>query len=171
MPIDYESDIEINPDELDIACLEQANLATRYGRELAKYERAVKYAHEKVKTLKAKLIKDANEFPNELLGKDVKPTATNVEAYYRSDEEYKQAKKNWIEAEYNRDLAKQAYDAITFQRQNSLKILAQLLQMEYYAGPVIPHNIVDRYNEKKARRLQETEEATTAAISPRRKRS
>ena len=166
---DYEQDLLINPDELDIAALGQANLCMKYSKELAWYERNVKQKHEKIKTLRAELIKEATENPDEFLGKGIKATATNVEAYYRNDENYKQAKQEWIEAEYERDIIKAASDHIAFQRKAMIQTLSQLLQQEYFASPTIPRDLKKKWEDKKENDMKEPIANTAANIKPRRR--
>ena len=145
---DFEGDMRIDPDQLDIAALEQANLAMHYSKELAQYERLVKKAHEKMKTIRSELTRDCNLEPDDYLGKGIKATAPNVEAYYRTHSDYIEAKAEWIEAEYDRDLVKAAADHIAFQRKNMITVLAQLLQNEYFAGPSIPRDLAKHWQKK-----------------------
>lgn len=165
--IDYEKDLAIDPDQLDIAALEQTNLAMRYSKEAAHYERVAKKAHERVKTLRSQLIKEANEDPDEVLGKGIKATGPNVEAYYRDHPEYKQAKIALIESEYDRDLATEAAKHISFQRKNMIEVLAQLLQAEYFAGPSIPRNLSQEFSKRRKERFENSTASAAAAIRPR----
>ena len=164
--LDFEHDLKIDPDELDIAALEQTNLAMKYSREAAHYERVAKKAHEKVKTLRAELTRDANEDPDGCLGKGTKPTGPNVEAYYRTHDTYKKAKEDLIEAEYNRDLVKAAADHISFQRSKMITVLAQLLNAEYFAAPAIARDLKKEWNKNKERDIDKR----GAAVAPARRR-
>jgi mRNA-degrading endonuclease YafQ of YafQ-DinJ toxin-antitoxin module len=162
----FEDDMHIDPDQLDIAALEQTNLAVQYSRAAAHYDRVAKKAHERVKTLRSQLVRDVTEDPEKLLGKGIKATASTIEAYYRGDSEYQQAKQDMITAEYNRDLAKSAADHIAFQRKKMIEVLAQLLQQEYFAAPSVPRNLSTEWRDRKKQRI----EAATAAATPRRTR-
>ena len=133
--LDFQADLAINPDELDIAALEQSNLAMKYSREAAHYDRLAKKANEKVKTLRSQLVKEANADPDGCLGKGNKATAGNVEAYYRDHPDYIKAKNAMIDAEYQRDLVKAAADHVAFQRSKMIQVLSSLLNAEYFAAP------------------------------------
>lgn len=163
---DFESDITINPDELDIAALEQSNLAMKYSRLTADAERAAKKAHEKVKVLRSQLVKDVSNDPERLLGKGQKATGVLIEAYYRDHPDYKAAKKELVEAEYQRDIMKAASDHVAFQRKKMIEILAQLLQAEYFSSPSVPRDLSTEWKKRKS----ESIENTVAKVTPRRKR-
>jgi len=169
MELDFDNDMSIDPDELDIAILEQANLASKYGRNLANCEKIAKQAAEKIKTVRANLSVECNQDPDSCLGKGNKATAVNVEAYYRSHSDHIEAKQEWIEAEANKEWAKIAYDAIAYQRKKSLELLVQLLQMEYFAGPSMPKNLGEAWKEKQSKNQEKGLEAATKGIRRRSK--
>lgn len=168
--LDYERDLEIDPNALDIAALEQANLAMKYGKANAHYERVVKKADEKIKITRARLIRECNEDPEGCLGKGNKATAVNVEAYYREHPDHIQAKEEWIEAVHASSLAKAAVDAVSFQRKKMIEILAQLIQIEYFSGPSVPRDLNQEWGNRKKEAQENGRASTAAAIRPRRSR-
>jgi hypothetical protein len=165
--LDYENDMAIDPDQLDIAALEQSNLAMKYSTAAADFDRAAKHAAERVKVLRSQLVRDVTSDPEGCLGKGLKATGAVIEAYYRNDEGYKEAKDAVIEAEYQRDLAKAGAVNISYQRKKMIEILAQLLQAQYFCGPSVPRDLSEEWKSKKEASTQ----AVTTRVRPQRKRS
>lgn len=166
---DFEKDMAIDPNFLDVAALEQAELAMKYSKEAAHADRVAKRAFEAVKTMRSKLIKDCTEDPDGCLGKGIKAVGATIEAYYRNNKEYRQCKNEMIDAEYRRDLVKAAADHIFFQRKKMIEVLAGLLQGSYFAGPSMPHDINEVWKEAREKRIEDTSERVGKNI-PRRRR-
>lgn len=137
----FEIDMEIDPDELDVAALEQANLHARYGRLSADADREATLADEELKTIRSKLIRKVSQDEDLLEG--AKATAQNVEAYYRDHPKYIKAKHNWIEAKHRADLARGAIFSVQ-QRGRMLDLLVSLLKSEYFEAPVSPTNLSEK---------------------------
>ena len=150
--LDFQADLAIDPDELDIAALEQSNLAMKYSREAAHYDRVSKKAYEAVKTLRSQLTREANEDPDGCLGKGNKATGANVEAYYRTHPDYIKAKNAMIDAEYQRDLVKAAADHISFQRSKMIQVLSSLLNAEYFAAPGFARDLKKEWQARKEKK-------------------
>ena len=133
---DYDVDLSIDLNYLHLECQKHSELAMKYSKLFAKAKRTASMMDEKVKTLRSQLVKEANENPDKNLGKGVKPTAPNVEAYYRDHTEYKEAKQNWIDAVYNMDLlegTKFAFQARKSMLENEVKLHGQ----QYYSTPEV----------------------------------
>lgn len=139
---DYEADLYIDPNFLDAEWLNHANVFMRYSAESARAKKAASFADEKVKTLRSQLVKAANEDPDGTLGKGIKATAPNVEAYYRDHPKYQQAKKDWIEAVYYADLMDSAIYAFQA-RKSALENLVRLQGQGYNAEPQAPRDLPD----------------------------
>lgn len=138
--MDYEKDIRIDETALDIEWLEQATLAMKYGRIWADQKKVVTNAEEKIKIVRAELIKEANENPVKCCNKD-KPNAADIEAYYRGHKKHKMAKDEWVEAQYELDMAEVAKNEISFTRKAALENLVRLHGQQYFAGPSVPHDL------------------------------
>lgn len=133
---DYESDLRIDSDNLYEEFLNHPLSFMKYAAASATANKLAKEADEKVKTLRSQLIKAANENPDETLGKGVKPTAPVVEAYYRDDEEYKEAKQDWVDATYNADMMVNIVFAFNA-RKTALEYAGRVEQREYNAEPKV----------------------------------
>jgi hypothetical protein len=108
----------------------------RYAKESSRAAKAASYAEERVKTIRSGLVRDANEDPDGILGKGIKATAPNVEAYYRNDEEYQRVKAEWIDAVYYADLMKNCVFAMQ-SRKSMLEMEVKLHGQQYYSVPEI----------------------------------
>lgn len=155
MELDYERDCRIDHSALDIEWLKQPDLAMRYCKQYA--EAIVDYnnACEHKKTIRSDLIKEANEDPEECIGK-AKPNAADIEAYYRSHEDYKEARKQEIDAEYEMRMAEFAKNEICFTRKNSLENLVKLLGLQYFATPDSPRDLMKEmsYTERQEKKQE-----------------
>ncbi len=105
-------------------------------------------AEEKVKVVRAELIKRANEDPMKYCNKD-KPNAADIEAYYRNHSRHKAAKEEWVQAQYDFDMAEIAKNEISFTRKAALENLTRLFIANYFAGPTMPRNITEERQQRK----------------------
>jgi hypothetical protein len=142
---DYEGDLAIDLNYLHLECQNHAALFMKYAKESSRSAKVASLAEEKVKTIRSMLVKAANDDPDGTLGKGVKPTAPNVEAYYRNDEEYQAVKANWIDAMYYADLMKNAVFAFQA-RKSMLEMEVKLHGQQYYSVPEI-ENLSDAAKE------------------------
>lgn len=138
--MNYENDIRIDETALDIEWLEQASLAMKYGKHYAICRKKLAEAEERVKVVRAMLIAEANEDPQECCNKD-KPNAADIEAYYRKHKKHKLAKEQWMEAQFELDMAEIAKNEISFTRKAALENLVRLHGQQYFAGPQIPREL------------------------------
>lgn len=137
---DYRTDMRIDDQMLDIEWEDQPELAMKYGRIWADAHKRLQQAEERVKIVRSELIKEVNEDPVKCTGKE-KPTVTDIEAYYRTHERHIEAKKEWIEAEYECNMAEIAKNEVSFTRKAALENLVILLGQDYFAGPKVPHDL------------------------------
>ncbi len=138
--MNYEEDIRIDVDQLDVEWTEQATLALKYGKHFAKCKKILSEAEETIKITRSELIKEANEDPEGCCDKE-KPNAGDIEAYYRNHERHKKAKEEIIRLQYELDMAEVAKNEISFTRKAALENLVILHGQQYFAGPKIPRNL------------------------------
>ena len=148
MELDYEKDMEIDPDALDTEWLAQPALSLRYGRHLIELQEEEQRAVEKKKTIRSELIQEVSEDPNLCCGKD-KPNAADIEAFYRTSKSYKEAV-----AAQNKIINEVAYamlakNEICYTRKAALEHLVILHGQQYFAGPRVPRDISKEWVEKK----------------------
>lgn len=139
--MDFEKDIVIDSDALDVEWLNQPALAMQYGKWYAECFRTLQEAEEHIKLVRSQLVKRANDDPAGVLGKDVKPTVVNVESYYRQHEDHIDAKKEIVEAQYQLNIAMAAKNEIGHSRKTALENLVKLHGHNYFAGPTMPRDL------------------------------
>jgi len=138
--IDFEKDMKIDEDALDLELLNQANLEAKYIKAVSEAFKDLQYSHENLKTVRSELIVQANTNPKKCCKKD-KPNAADIEAFYRTNKQYKEAKEELIEAEDKYNVLRDMKDDIHFTRTKALEGLVELLKQEYFAGPRMPRDL------------------------------
>lgn len=156
--MNYEEDMYIDESALDVECLEQGDLALKYGRIWAEAKRDATDAEERVKLIRSELIMEANEDPYKCCGKD-KPNAADIEAYYRTHRKHKAAKKEWVDAVFELDNAAHAKSEICFTRKAMLEALIVLHGQQYFAGPKIPRDL--SFETQKRHKQKEVDKAVS----------
>lgn len=133
---DYDADMEINLNFLHLECQNHSVLFMKYAKESARTKKYASFAEERVKTKRSLLVKEANDDPDRCLGKGIKPTAPNVEAYYRTHPEYIKIKQEWIEAVYEADVASNCVFGMQG-RKSMLELEVKLHGQQYYSTPEV----------------------------------
>jgi hypothetical protein len=145
--LDFEQDVRIDHMSLDVEWLNQPVLAGKYARYSAEMRRKANQAEQRVKVVRSELVKKTVDDPRGTTGKD-KPTAVEVEAYYRNQPIHQEAKQEWIDAEYEAGYAEMAYKEIAFTRKSALENMVRLHAAQYFAGPSVPRDLNKEVLEK-----------------------
>ena len=143
--MNYEKDIRIRPDVLDIEWLEQPSLLLKYASKVAEAQRKLDHASERVKVVKADLVREAGENP-EAVGLKAKPTVQAIESYCITNGDYQTARDAQTEAQYELSLLQAAVTSI-HHRKAALENLVRLYGMQYFAGPTTPRDLNEEYRE------------------------
>jgi hypothetical protein len=142
--MDYEKDIQIDCDALDVEWLEQASLMLKYTRHLAKLRMELDQAKEELDVVKAELDKDIRTNPDDY---DIdKITESVVENTIFLQKDYKLANKNIIQCKYEVDMAVGAVRAFE-QRKDALENLVRLHGQQYFAGPRVPRDLSKEFEQ------------------------
>lgn len=164
--MNYEKDIQIDENALDVELLNQSELAMQYGKHWADCYRNLQQAEENIKLVRSELIELANADPEEHLGAGVKPTKDNIESFYRNHEEHVKAKNEWIQAQYELNIADIAKKEISVTRKAMLLGLIELHGMNYFAGPITPRDL----SFEAANKRKERQKSSDSKISSKLKR-
>lgn len=138
--MDYELDITIQEDQLDIECLEQPRLMLKYTRHAAEMRRKADEAEEALDVVKAEVEKEIREDPEHF--NIPKITEAAVKAAILLERRYKAANKTFINAKFEAKVADGAVKAFE-NRKDMLEALIKLHGQSYFAGPSVPHNITE----------------------------
>jgi len=146
--LDYGRDLPIDLNALDLEWLKQPVLFMKYSEACVEAEKVAKKAEEDVKITRSELIKKISRKAAKEGSKT--PTGQAIEAAYRTDPEYIEAKEAFIEAEAEAALLKSAVFAFQ-QRKSALENFVILHGQQYFAGPKVPR-IIDQEAVKEVRR-------------------
>jgi len=135
--LNFEDQIAINLDNLHEEWAAHAQTRYEYACEVSHLELKNKKIHEKLKTIRSELLKEAKE--------QGANNASLQEAYYRTHEDYISAKKDNIEAEYNLSMAWNALVAFD-NRKNALENEVKLWKSNYFSSPTEERQIESSKN-------------------------
>ena len=139
--LNYERDVSIDPDALDVEWLRQPMNYLTYAQEAARLDAIMKNAKEAMEVLYAQLDRDTRR------SSEKKLTEAQVEAAIFTDSRYQEVKAVFGDAVYNYNISIAAVKAMDHKR-TALENLVKLYQGSYFAGPREPRNLNDEYNKK-----------------------
>ena len=154
--MNYEIDMRIDENALDAEWIDQPMLAMKYGKHYAECRRALTRAEEKIKIIRAELIDEANADPVGCCGKE-KTNVADIEAYYRRHNRHIKAKEEWIDAQYECDMAEIAKNEVSFTRKAALEHLVQLHGQQYFAGPKFPRDLTEEIRKRRTGNEESTD--------------
>lgn len=140
--MDYEKDIKIDESNLDLDWLEQPVLMMQYSRRAAAAKIEEDLANENLKVVEAELDKKIRE---DFADTGVKITEKVVQAAILTHLEHKTATQAVIDARYNTSIAKAAVQAFEHKK-SALENLVRLHGQQYFAGPSVPQDLVEKKN-------------------------
>lgn len=175
MALDYEQDIRIDADALDLEWLDQPRLMLRYSKELAKAEREQNRLKEKLAVTEAQLDRDVRLTPGDYIPMDPKtgtPKFKITEAVVRGcviqDDDYKEVHEELIQAQFEVKVLKGAVDAIQ-QRKDALQDLVRLHGQNYFAGPKVPRDLAKEVASRETQQAYNRKKSNEAVSRKRRR--
>lgn len=158
MELNFEQDVRINPNALDVEWLRQAALYQRYAAEAARARDIRDRAKERVDVVMAEMNHAIRNDPAQY-GLGEKPTKDAVEAAVLQSRPYTQANDNFLQRKLEAELVQAAVIALD-QKKSSLENLVKLMIAGYFAAPKEPRNLAEEWA-----RLEETRGAQAAETS------
>ena len=152
--LDYEKDIRIDPNALDVEWLEQPELMRKYVKHTADMEKEKDDAKEKLDITKARIEMEIRNNP-ENFGL-AKVTEGGILSTILLQEEYQEVSREYNNAKYEYNIAVAAVKAID-QRKTALENLVRLLSASYFAGPQVPRDLYSEQSQKEAQRKKNTQ--------------
>jgi hypothetical protein len=131
--LDYERDIKINKDQLDVEWVEHPNLFWRYAKAEADAEDTMDRAKERVDLVKADLDKKMRML---LASGDKKPTETVIASAVLLHDDCRAASSEYLDAKHVYNVFRAAVKAFS-QRKDALENLVRLFGMEYFSTPTV----------------------------------
>ena len=136
--MNYENDIKIDENSLDVEWLQQPKLMLLYSQHSVKMEHRLDYAKNKLDIVKAQLDKEIRMTPSEF---DItKVTETVVQNTILTQPRYQDALAEYLEEQYEYNMSKVAIRAFD-QKKSALENLVKLYGAQYFAGPSAPRDI------------------------------
>lgn len=157
---EYDSDMTIQPDQLDLEWLRQPQLCFKYGELLAQARRRQDALKEQMDILRAQLDSKIRATPA-VFGLD-KTTDKAIESVVLSRPDYKSKADAMIEASFEVNVLFAASRGIDH-RKDALENLTRLQGQSYFAGPSTPRNLPEEY--KRMRKVQRESFHSTAAAA------
>lgn len=150
LELDFEKELNIDPDALDVELVRQPGLYFRYSKMLAEAEKKVSSFKDELSMVRADLDKEIRSNAG-----DKKPTENQITNAINADERYGVANAKLIEALYEMNVIQGAVRAMDH-RKSALSDLVKLQGQSYFAGPSIPRNIGEEVSKRKEEQRDET---------------
>ena len=144
--LNYESDIRIDQDALDVEWLEQPRMVFVYSKNLAFRKRLLEKVTQEIALVKAEIDKEVRQSP-ELFNVNVKLTETVVNNTIIQQKKYVDIYNEYVEAKYEVNIAQAAVNAMEH-RKSALENLVRLFGQQYFAGPTIPRDLSKEWEQK-----------------------
>lgn len=136
--MNYEKDIRIDENALDVEWLQQASLTFHYSKNAAFQRKQLDLVKENLNVVRAELDREIRNDPEAF---DIaKVTEAALTAAIISHKRYKEANNAYLEAKYEADIADAAVRALQDKR-SALENLVKLHAAQYFAGPSMPRDI------------------------------
>lgn len=143
--MNYEDDIRIDEENLDLEWLEQPNLMIKYTKNAAEARMNLDNAKQTLDIVKAEVDSAIRKDP-EHYGL-IKVTDAAVASTLLIQEEYKIAFENYLSAKYEADMAQGAVTAFS-QRKDALENLVRLFGLNYFSGPRMTKDLHEKRMER-----------------------
>lgn len=168
--MNFQNDIKIDHDALDVEFVKQASLYLKYSEELALAKDQRDRLKERVDVVKAEM--DGMVRRNPAVYDIEKITETTVYSAVIQSKEYEEANKKYLDARLNAELIQAAVSALE-QKKYALESLVKLLSMNYFAGPTeardLSSEVKNRIEARKEDRREETVNSVKERLNSRRR--
>lgn len=151
--MNYEQDISIDEQALDVEWLRQAAIMFRYAKHAADTKKEVDEAKERLDVGKAQLEMSIRSEP-EKYGIS-KVTESAIQSALLLQAEYQRLTQNYIDAKYENDVAAAVVRAVD-QKKTALENLVKLLGVSYFAGPKAPRDLAQEWIREQERKAPNT---------------
>jgi len=154
---EFEQDLAIDPNELDVQCAGQGELFFKWAEKSVEAKKEADQAKFRMEVLFSQLSNKARKDPASF-GLE-KLTEAGITTAVKISAEYQEAYEEWIDAKSAADMLGKAVEAME-QKKRMLEVLITLHGQQYFAGPSVPRNLVDAWNDKKEARSSNVKKKT-----------
>lgn len=136
----FEEDVRIDPEALDVEWLRQPQLMLRYASELAEARTQADFAKDALDVAEAEIDADIRANPAMYIGDDKKLTEATVSGLVTRDQKVRSRAEQLNRARESVGLLQAAVNAIETKK-TALENLVRLLGQQYFAGPKEPRDL------------------------------
>lgn len=154
---EFEKDLEIDVDQLDIMAASQGELFFKWAEKATEAKAEVEQAKFRLEICISRISNDVRKNPKDYEVEKV--TNDSVDVAVKSTEEYQEAYTEWLEAKKEADLISNAVSAME-QKKRMIESLITLHGQQYFAGPSVPRSLSDAWKEAKKDREKKVVEKT-----------
>lgn len=156
-------ELEVDFEQLDVEWGRQNHLLDKYLKASAYCEKLAQKAHEKVKQIRSDLILEVMKDPEGCIGPKMKATTAAIEAYYRTNDDYLEAKAAMIETEHLRNLI-DGQKSKAYGRRKTLEEAGKLSLMGWFSSPLEPRALNELVDKIRDSRMAEANGAVRKAV-------
>lgn len=145
---ELEIDRRIEPDQLDVECIQQADLFFKYSLRAIEAKKEVERQEFELDTYEAKLQMQCRRSPGDFGLDNV--TESGVKSAVKCHDKFHKRAMALIDAKEEMAVLQAAVTTMDMKKR-MLESLITLHGQQYFAGPAIPRNIADNWNNAKKR--------------------
>jgi len=142
----FKHDLEIDPNELDVAAAMQGELFFKWAQKSVVGAEARDMMKLRLDVITADMSNKIRLDPDAYGVQKI--TETSIVTAVKASAEYIEAYEKWVESKKEAELLSQAVVAME-QRKRMIEILVTLHGQQYFAGPSVPRNLVEAWKEAK----------------------
>ena len=136
--LDYENEIKIDADALDIECADQAATFMKYAKNAAHARKDLDEIKQMLDIKKADLDQTIRKDPDKFGIEKI--TEGAILSAILTDKDYQRVTQGYLNAKYETDMAQSAVSAFN-QKKDMLEVLVKLHGQSYFAGPSVPRDL------------------------------
>ena len=164
---EFEQDKRIDPGQLDVEAVQQAELYYKWSSKAVEAQSEMDKAELRVDLLEAELDLKCRERPEDF--GLAKITEKGVETAVKRHGAYIDARKELLEAKRAFKMLEKAEKAME-QKKRMIEVLITLHGQQYFAGPSVPRNLVEAWNEAQASRSERVNKRQGAGVHKRKQK-
>ncbi len=143
IPSEFERDKHIDPNLLDVACVEHPDVFWKYAELAVQAKSRMDRLEQKMELTEAQLSLEARKDPTAF---DIEGRGTDatIKAVVRAHRKYTRAVEEWQDAKEDSAYMDRALRAMEIKK-SMIEDLITLHGQQYFAGPSVPHNLGELY--------------------------
>ncbi len=154
---EFKQDLEIDPSQLDVEAAMQGELFFKWAERAAEARKRAEHSKFRLDILVATLGNDARRDPDSFGIQKV--TEGSIDTAVKTSSEYQEAYEEWLETRSTAVILDKGVEAME-QKKRMIEVLITLHGQQYFAGPAVPRNLVEAWQEAKEKRGEAVKKKT-----------